>query len=94
MAFGDLTRIGTNLQSMQSLRTLQNTNSELGMRQLRLATGSRLNAAEDDSAGYSMASKRRKSAARHRHSPMLVMPRACSPSLKAASAPSWKSFRR
>jgi flagellin len=57
MAFGDLTRIGTNLQSMQSLRTLQNTNSELGMRQLRLSTGSRLNAAEDDSAGYSMASK-------------------------------------
>jgi len=55
--FGDLSRINTNLQSMQALRTLQNTNSELGMRQLRLSTGSRINAAEDDSAGYSIASK-------------------------------------
>ncbi|MBO6575824.1 MAG: flagellin [Rhodothermales bacterium] len=57
MAFGDLTRISTNLQSMESLRTLQNSNNELGMRQLRLATGSRINAAEDDSAGYSIATK-------------------------------------
>jgi flagellin len=55
--FGDLSRINTNLQSMQALRTLQNTNSELGMRQLRLSTGSRINAAEDDSAGYSIAAK-------------------------------------
>ena len=57
MGFGDLTRINTNLQAMGSLRTLQNTNTELGMRQLRLATGSRLNRAEDDSAGYSIAKK-------------------------------------
>lgn len=57
MAFGDLTRIGTNLQSMDSLRTLQNSNNELGMRQLRLATGSKINRAEDDSAGYSIATK-------------------------------------
>jgi len=57
MAFGDLTRINTNLQSMESLRTLQNTNHELGLRQLRLATGSRLNRAEDDSAGFSMSKK-------------------------------------
>jgi flagellin len=42
---------------MQALSTLQNTNNELGTRQLRLSTGSRLNAAEDDSAGYSIASK-------------------------------------
>ncbi|MFT5498429.1 MAG: flagellin [Kiritimatiellia bacterium] len=56
-SFGDLSRINTNLQSMDSLRTLQNTNAELGMRQLRLATGSRINRAEDDSAGYSIATK-------------------------------------
>ena len=56
-AFGDLSRINTNLQSMQALRTLQNNNNELGMRQLRLSTGSRINRAEDDSAGYSIASK-------------------------------------
>ena len=57
MAFGDLTRIGTNLQSMDALRTLQGSNNELGMRQLRLATGSKINRAEDDSAGYSIATK-------------------------------------
>ncbi|GAB5518498.1 MAG: flagellin [Rhodothermales bacterium] len=57
MAFGDLSRVNTNLQSMQSLRTLQSTNQELGMRQMRLATGSRINRAEDDSAGYTIAKK-------------------------------------
>lgn len=57
MAFGDLTRINTNIQSMQSLAELQKSNSELSMRQLRLATGSRLNSAEDDSAGFSIAMK-------------------------------------
>ena len=56
-AFGDLSRINTNLQSMQALRTLLNSNNELGMRQLRLATGSKINRAEDDSAGYSIATK-------------------------------------
>ena len=54
MAFGDLTRVNTNIQSMQSLYELQRSNSELGVRQLRLATGSRINSAEDDSAGFSI----------------------------------------
>jgi flagellin len=57
MSFGDLTRVATNLQSLESLYSLQKTNSELGMRQLRLSTGSRINRAEDDSAGYIIASK-------------------------------------
>src|SRR5690606_19629825 len=57
MSFGDLTRINTNLQSLQSLQALQQTNAELGLRQMRLATGSRINRAEDDSAGYSIAAK-------------------------------------
>ncbi len=57
MAFGDLTRVNTNIQSMQSLAELQKNNSELGMRQLRLATGSRINSAEDDSAGFSISMK-------------------------------------
>ncbi|MFT4604723.1 MAG: flagellin [Rhodothermales bacterium] len=56
-AFGDLSRINTNLQSMEALRSLQGSNAELGMRQLRLATGSKINRAEDDSAGYSIATK-------------------------------------
>ena len=57
MSFGDLTRVATNLQSLESLYSLQKTNSELGLRQLRLSTGSRINRAEDDSAGYIIASK-------------------------------------
>ncbi len=57
MAFGDLTRVNTNIQSMQSLFELQKSNAELGMRQLRLATGQRINRAEEDSAGLSIALK-------------------------------------
>ena len=57
MSLGDLSRINSNVQSLQSLGSFNKTNDMLGMRQLRLATGSRLNSAEDDSAGYSIAKK-------------------------------------
>ncbi len=57
MAFGDLTRVNTNIQSMQSLLELQKSNADLGQRQLRLATGQRINRAEDDSAGFSISMK-------------------------------------
>ncbi len=57
MSFGDLTRINSNLQAMDALRHLQTTNSNLGLHQLRLATGQRINRAEDDSAGYTIAKK-------------------------------------
>jgi flagellin len=57
MAFGDLTRVNTNIQSMQSLFELQKSNADLGTRQLRLATGHRINRAEDDSAGFSISMK-------------------------------------
>jgi len=57
MSFGDLTRINTNLQAISSLNALQRVNSQLGIRQLRLATGSKINRAEDDSAGYTIAKK-------------------------------------
>jgi flagellin len=56
-AFGDLSRINTNVQSMDALNQLYRTNMNLGLRQLRLATGSRINQAEDDSAGYSISRK-------------------------------------
>ena len=56
-AFGDLSRINTNLQALSSLTALQRTNDRLAMHQLRLATGSRINRAEDDSAGYSISKK-------------------------------------
>ena len=57
MSFGDLTRINTNLQAISALDALQRVNAQLGLRQLRLATGFRINRAEDDSAGYTIAKK-------------------------------------
>ena len=57
MSFGDLTRIGTNVQAQQANNYLQRTNQQIGQRQLRLATGSQINRAEDDSAGYSISKK-------------------------------------
>ena len=54
---GDLSRINANVQSLQSLGALNKTNDDLAMRQMRLATGNRINRAEDDSAGYSIAKK-------------------------------------
>src|SRR5690625_6442737 len=57
MSFGDLSRISTNVQALQANAQLQRTNQELGLRQLRLATGSRLNRAADDSDGYSISKK-------------------------------------
>ena len=57
MGLGDSTRVNSNLQSLNALRALHSTNEKLGVRQMRLATGSRINRAEDDSAGYSIAKK-------------------------------------
>lgn len=57
MAFGDLSRINTNILSMQSLLEFQKTSNEIGTRQLRLATGRRINSASDDPSGYAIASR-------------------------------------
>ena len=51
-SFGDLSRIGGNIQALQALQSLNVVNKELGVRQLRLATGKRINSAEDDAAGF------------------------------------------
>ncbi|MFQ5651705.1 MAG: flagellin [bacterium] len=51
-SFGDLSRIGGNIQALQALNSLNVINKELGIRQLRLATGKRINSAEDDAAGF------------------------------------------
>lgn len=59
MAFGDLTRINTNLGVLEAYNKFQQTNAEMSMRQLRLSTGKRINSAEDDSAGFSIASSLR-----------------------------------
>ena len=57
MGFGDTSRINTNVQALQAYNNLNKTNAQLGLRQLRLSTGSRINQAEDDSAGYSISKK-------------------------------------
>jgi len=57
MPFRDLLRLNTNVQAMGSQRTLQDTNTMLGLRQMRLSTSSRINRAEDDTVGYGIAKK-------------------------------------
>jgi len=51
----DLMRIFSNVQAMQSQQALTRINDRLGAHQYRLATGKRINSAEDDSAGYNLA---------------------------------------
>ena len=50
-----LFRIGANIQAMDSLRSLYGINQEIGSRQARLASGKRINTAQDDTAGYAIA---------------------------------------
>ena len=47
-----LTRIATNVNALNALDALTQINNELGVRQLRLATGRRINTAKDDAAGW------------------------------------------
>ena len=48
----DLMRIFSNIQAMQSRLSLMKINDEMGVHQLRLATGRRINSAGEDPAGY------------------------------------------
>ncbi len=57
MAFGDFNRINTNLSSLDAQFSLNQVNRDLGENQLRLSTGKQINKAEDDAAGFSIASK-------------------------------------
>lgn len=57
MAFADLNRINTNLQSLDARFSLDKINKDLAKTQLRLSTGLRINRAEDDAAGFSLAAK-------------------------------------
>jgi len=47
-------RVGSNVQAMEALRQLEKVNMGLGDVQYRLATGKRINAAQDDTAGYAI----------------------------------------
>ena len=55
--FGDLNRVNTNVQSLEAQLSLNKMNKNLSDNQLRLSTGLRINRAEDDSAGFSIATK-------------------------------------
>ena len=50
-----LFRIGANIQAMDSLRSLYQINDDISVRQARLASGKRINNAQDDTAGYAIA---------------------------------------
>jgi flagellin len=56
-SFGDLNRINTNIQSLDSQLALNRINKNVADNQLRMSTGLRINRAEDDAAGYSIATK-------------------------------------
>ncbi|NOZ09160.1 MAG: flagellin [FCB group bacterium] len=51
----DLMRIGANIQAMRSLSSLMKLNESISNHQFRLSTGKRINSAQDDTAGYSIA---------------------------------------
>ena len=53
----NISQINTNLQALQGQSSLSNVNNKLGDTQLQLSTGLRINRAEDDAAGFSIASK-------------------------------------
>jgi flagellin len=57
MAFGDINRVNTNLQSLSAQYSLNKINQQLANNQMQLSTGLRINKAQDDAAGFSIASK-------------------------------------
>jgi len=57
MAFSQGTRINTNIAAMNAYNALNEINRELGVHQLRLATGKRVNSVSDDPSGYTIAKK-------------------------------------
>ena len=57
MASADLSRIASNIAALNSLNSLNMINRRLSIAQARLATGRRINSAEDDPAGLSMATR-------------------------------------
>ncbi|MBI5837351.1 MAG: flagellin [Candidatus Eisenbacteria bacterium] len=57
MASSDISRIRSNIQSLNILQALRGVSRDLAVHQLRLATGKRINEAGDDPAGLTIASK-------------------------------------
>ncbi len=57
MAFYGGSRIYTNVGALNALNALNNINSKIGVHQLRLSSGKRINSAADDPAGYTISEK-------------------------------------
>jgi flagellin len=57
MSFGNINRVNTNIQALNARYSLNTINEKLSNTQQKLATGLRINKAEDDAAGFSIASK-------------------------------------
>ena len=55
MPTADLTRIASNIGALNALDSLRRVNGQLGVAQLRLSTGKRINSAADDPAGFFIA---------------------------------------
>ena len=53
----DANRIRSNIQALNVMQALRRVNNQVGMHQLRLATGRRINSAGDDPAGLTIATK-------------------------------------
>ena len=58
-SFGDFNKVNTNVTAMEARLSLNKINSELSSSRLKLSTGFKINTAEDDSAGYAIATKLR-----------------------------------
>ncbi len=56
-SFGDLNRVNTNVQSLDAQLSLNRVNRDLANSRERLTTGKQINKAEDNAAGYSIATK-------------------------------------
>jgi len=52
-----LMRVNTNVGALNALTALNSINNKLGIHQLRLATGKRVNSAADDAAGFTIANR-------------------------------------
>ena len=58
-SFGDFNKVNTNITAMEARLSLNKINAELGDSRLKLSTGYKINNAEDDSAGFAIATKLR-----------------------------------
>tara|TARA_Y100001935_G_scaffold255660_1_gene270801 strand:- start:149940 stop:150902 length:963 start_codon:yes stop_codon:yes gene_type:complete len=56
-SFGDLNRVNTNVQSLDAQLSLNRVNRDLADSRMRMSTGLKINKAEDNAAGYSIATK-------------------------------------